>query len=70
MSNANTQQLPSTGYVRMAQIAGPIVPVCAATIWRWVRAKKFPQPVKLSERVTAFRAEEIRAWLDEQKVAA
>lgn len=54
----------------MAQIAGPIVPVCAATIWRWVRAKKFPQPVKLSERVTAFRAEEIRAWLNEQKALA
>lgn len=65
-----TQRLPSTGYVRMAQIAGPVVPVCAATIWRWVRSGKFPQPVKLSERVTAFRAEEIRAWLDAQQVAA
>lgn len=58
------QPLPATGYVRMAQVAGPIVPVHAATIWRWVRAKKFPQPVKLSERVTAFKAEEIRARLD------
>lgn len=70
MKQNDAQQLPSTGYVRMAQIAGTIVPVHAATIWRWVRSGKFPQPVKLSERVTAFRAEEIRAWLDEQKVAA
>jgi predicted DNA-binding transcriptional regulator AlpA len=54
MTQDNTQKLPATGYVRMAQIAGPIVPVCAATIWRWVRAKKFPQPVNLSERVTAL----------------
>jgi len=63
-------QLPTTGYVRQAQLVGTILPFSAATLWRLVRAGKFPQPVKLSPRVTAWKAEHIRAWLDEQKVAA
>jgi predicted DNA-binding transcriptional regulator AlpA len=27
--------------------------------------KTFPAPIKLSERVTAWRLEEIHAWIDE-----
>ena len=28
------------------------LPVSKATIWRWVRAGRFPKPFKLGERVT------------------
>ena len=64
--------LPATGYVRQSQLvrdkkrpdfAAPI-PVCGATLWRWVSAKKFPAPHKLSEGVTAWKVEEVRAWLE------
>ncbi|MFY9184045.1 MAG: AlpA family phage regulatory protein [Limnohabitans sp.] len=64
--------LPATGYVRQSQLVrdkkrpgfvAPI-PVCAATLWRWVGAKKFPAPHKLSEGVTAWKVEEVRAWLE------
>ncbi|MCD8547482.1 MAG: AlpA family phage regulatory protein [Aeromonadaceae bacterium] len=47
-----------------------IVPVSTATLWRWVSSGKFPKPVKLSERVTVWRVEDIRAWMDAQGKAA
>jgi prophage regulatory protein len=43
-----------------------IIPVSQATLKRWVRAGKFPAPVKLSENVSAWRAEDINAWVDAQ----
>ncbi len=32
-------------------------------IWRQVKAKKFPQPVRLGPRCTRFSLEEVRAWV-------
>ncbi len=46
-----------------------IVPFSSATLWRKVKAAEFPAPVKLSERVTAWRVEDVRAWL-QSRVAA
>jgi predicted DNA-binding transcriptional regulator AlpA len=66
------QTLPPTGYLRLAQIVGKpatnddpgipaIFPVSKSTWWAGVRSGRFPQPVKLGERITAWRVEEIRA---------
>lgn len=55
--------LPATGFIRQAQLQ-PIVPFSAATLWRKVKARTFPAPVKLSDRITAWRVEEVRAWLE------
>lgn len=57
--------LPVTGYVRISDLR-PILPFSDSTIWRRVRAGTFPAPVKLSERVTAWKAEDVRQWLQEQ----
>jgi predicted DNA-binding transcriptional regulator AlpA len=56
-------QLPATGYVREKHLL-KIVPFSAATLWRNVAKGLFPKPVKLSARVTAWRVEEVRAYLD------
>lgn len=61
--------LPVTGYVRLSDLR-TIIPLSDSTIWRRVRQGTFPAPVKLSERVTAWRAESIRQWLDAQDQAA
>lgn len=57
--------LPVTGYVRQAQLIPTIVPFSSATLWRKVKTGKFPRPVKLSERVTAWRAEDVRDWMQQ-----
>jgi prophage regulatory protein len=58
--------LPATGFIRQAQLIPHIVPVSSATWWRWCRSGKAPKPVKLSSHITAWRTEEIRAFLDAQ----
>ncbi len=58
--------LPATGYVRQSQIIPGLIPVSSSTWWRWVTSGKAPKPVKLSERVTAWRAEDLRAFIDAQ----
>jgi len=62
-------QLPATGYVRQSQLIPTIVPFSSATLWRKVKAGVFPSPVKLSERVTAWRVEDIRTWMQSRASA-
>ena len=57
--------LPETGFLRQHQVL-VFVPVSRSTLWRRVRARTFPEPVRLSERVTAWRAEDVRRWIAEQ----
>lgn len=56
-------QLAATGFIRQAQLIPTFVPFSSATLWRLVSRKKFPQPVRLSERITAWKCEDIHAWL-------
>lgn len=64
--------LPETGYVRLSQIVGnpkahppipAIIPVSKSTWWLGVKTGRYPQPVKLGPRITAWRIEDIRALI-------
>ncbi len=58
--------LPQIGFVRLAAIlppAGPI-PVSRSSWWEGVRNGRYPQPVKLGPRTTAWRVEDIRALIE------
>ena len=35
------------------------------TLWRKVRARAFPAPVKLTGSALRWRADEVQAWIDE-----
>ena len=61
--------LPATGYIRQSQLIPIIVPFSPATLWRKVKAGEFPRPVKLSKRVSAWRVEEIRSWMQRRNSA-
>ena len=37
--------------------------VSSSSIWAWVKAGKFPKPIKLSENCTAWNAEDVEAWV-------
>jgi len=67
--------LPEIGYLRLLQIIGrkptnddpgipALFPVSASTWWAGVRSGRFPKPVKLGERITAWRVEDIRALIE------
>ena len=34
-----------------------------STLWRWVRAGKFPAPVQLSSQNIAWRRSDVNAWI-------
>jgi prophage regulatory protein len=55
--------LPETGFVRLSQLVPDILPFSSATLWRLVKAGKFPAPVRLADRITAWRVEDVRAWM-------
>jgi predicted DNA-binding transcriptional regulator AlpA len=64
MSAALTR-LPETGFLRQPQVL-TLVPISKATLWRRVTAGTFPAPLKLSARVTVWRVEDVRRWIQEQ----
>ena len=60
------QALPATGFVRLSSILGPTgpIPVSKSTWWAGVRSGRFPKPVKLGQRITVWRVEDIRALIE------
>jgi prophage regulatory protein len=57
--------LPETGFVRLPTIL-TIFPVSKSTWWAGVKAKIYPQPVKLGAKVTAWRVDDIKALIAEK----
>lgn len=37
---------------------------CRSTLWRAVKAARFPQPLVLGSRSIRWRSDEIEAWID------
>jgi prophage regulatory protein len=65
--------MPQTGFIRINQILGnpkaqppipAIIPVSKSTFWQGVKEGRYPQPVKLGKRCTAWRVEDIRRYID------
>ena len=56
--------LPATGYVRLPDVLR-VYPVSKSTWWAGIKAGRFPQGHKLSTRVTAWKAEDIRALIQD-----
>jgi predicted DNA-binding transcriptional regulator AlpA len=58
--------LPESGFVRLRNIIGPCgpIPVSKSTWWAGVKSKRFPQPVKLGPKITAWRVEDIRDLIE------
>ncbi len=65
-------ELPEIGYLRLPQIIGnpkakppipAVIPVGKSTWWDGIKSGRFPKPVKLGPRITAWRVEDIRALI-------
>nr|WP_329889157.1 AlpA family phage regulatory protein [Stenotrophomonas sepilia] len=56
------QVLPETGFLRLPEILR-LYPVSKSTWWAGVRSGLYPSGCKISERTTAWRAEDIRALI-------
>jgi predicted DNA-binding transcriptional regulator AlpA len=56
--------LPETGFVRLPLVL-TLIPIARSSWWEGVREGRFPKPVKLGPRTTAWRVEDIRALIDQ-----
>jgi prophage regulatory protein len=61
------QSLPTTGFLRLPEVL-QLIPVSKSTWWAGVKTGRFPKPVKLGERITAWRAEDIQAFIASPQV--
>ena len=69
--------LPDSAFIRESQLVqspkrpetpAPL-PFSAPTLWRKVKAGTFPKPIRLSDRVTAWKVCDVRAWIASQCAA-
>jgi prophage regulatory protein len=63
------QHLPETGFVRQPVVVAH-VGFSKSTLWVKVAKGQFPKPLKLGPRITAWRVEDIRAWIDARAAEA
>ena len=62
---ATQDTFPRTGFVRLRDIlapAGPI-PVSKSTWWQGIRDGRFPKPLKLGDRASAWVESEVAEWV-------
>jgi predicted DNA-binding transcriptional regulator AlpA len=63
MSNKSIIDLPLIGFMRLPAVLAAF-PVGRSTWWKGVAEGRYPAPVKLGPRTTAWRVSDIRALLD------
>jgi prophage regulatory protein len=59
-------KIPLSGFLRLSAIIGPNgpIPISRSSWWAGVAADRFPRPVKLGPRITAWRAEDIALLIE------
>jgi predicted DNA-binding transcriptional regulator AlpA len=57
---AMNTSIPSTGFLRLPQVLS-LVPISKSAWWEGCKTGRFPKPVKLGPRTTAWKAEDIAA---------
>jgi predicted DNA-binding transcriptional regulator AlpA len=56
-------RIPTTGFLRLPQILA-IFPIGKSSWWRGVKEGRYPKPVKIAPRTSAWRAREIADMMD------
>ena len=59
----NQSPIPTYGFLRLPQILAAI-PISKSAWWEGCRTGRYPKPVKLGPRTTAWRAEDIVALIN------
>jgi len=59
VSESHSSTLPATGFLRLPAVL-TFIPVARSTWWAGIKAGRYPAPVKLGPRMSAWRAEDIR----------
>jgi prophage regulatory protein len=55
--------LPETGFVRLPEILARF-PIGRSTWWAGIKAGRYPRPVKLGPRISAWRVEDVLSLIE------
>ncbi|MBI9080427.1 MAG: AlpA family phage regulatory protein [Pseudodesulfovibrio sp.] len=55
--------LPATGFLRLPQVL-KVIPIGKSSWWAGVAEGRYPKPVKLGPRTTAWKSEDIRDLIE------
>jgi prophage regulatory protein len=63
----NYHDVPATGFLRLTSILAPRgpIPVSKSTWWAGVKSGRYPKPLKLGPRITAWRVEDVRTLIEQ-----
>ncbi|MBB5456773.1 AlpA family transcriptional regulator [Paraburkholderia sp. Cpub6] len=68
----NAPSKPTThggaAFYRMSRLT-KLLDVGRSTLYEWIKAGRFPSPVKLGPKAVGFRAEDVHAWIAAREVA-
>ena len=56
--------LPETGFIRLSQVLS-LIPIGKSTWWAGIKTGQYPKGVKIGARATAWRAEDIKALIQQ-----
>jgi predicted DNA-binding transcriptional regulator AlpA len=62
MNTKIIEVLPAGGFSRLKTFM-PLMPFSTATLWRKVKTGEFPAPVKIWDKITCWKNDDINAWL-------
>jgi len=65
-NRATHSEFPAFGLLRLSSILAPggPLPISKSTWWAGVKTGRYPKPIKLGPRTTCWRAEDIRALME------
>jgi len=63
MNARNRITLPETGFIRLPQVL-QLIPISKSSWWAGVASGRYPAAVKLSERTTCWRVQDIRKLIE------
>jgi prophage regulatory protein len=66
-SHRNLNPWPDDGFVRLCSILAPTgpLPISRSSWWAGVATGRYPKPVKLGPRITAWRVVDIRKLIEQ-----
>jgi len=64
-SMSQADYISNNGFLRLPEVL-KLIPVSKSTWWAGVKSGRYPPSVKLGERITAWKAKDIKAYIEDR----
>lgn len=64
MKSTNEKQNERPKLIRAVPLRKMLGGISYTTLWRWVKKRNFPKPIKIGEKCVAWHLDEVDDWLE------